>query len=189
MSLADIQSALQAYLVPSLDPDEREMTRETITFVKREADCLWRTCRPGHLTGSAWVISPDRKRVLLVHHRKLDRWLQPGGHADGDADLARVARREVREETGVDGLKTVLPGIFDLDVHKIPARGTEPAHRHYDLRYLFEADPAIPLVVTRESRALAWVELAQVAALNPETSLGRMVKKTAGFPAQPRQLG
>jgi 8-oxo-dGTP pyrophosphatase MutT (NUDIX family) len=186
MPLADIQSALQAHLAQPLDPHEGEMTRATMAFVEREADCLWRTCRPGHLTGSAWVVSPDRRRVLLVHHRKLDRWLQPGGHADGDEDLGRVACREVREETGVGNLKMILPGIFDLDVHEIPARGAEPAHRHYDLRYLFEADPAIPLVVTRESRALAWVELGQVAALNSEASLGRMVGKTARFPAQPR---
>jgi 8-oxo-dGTP pyrophosphatase MutT (NUDIX family) len=166
------------------DPHEAEMTAATLAFVRDHADCLQRNCVPGHLTGSAWIVSPDRRRTLLLHHGKLDKWLQPGGHADGDGDLAAVAVREAREESGLGRLRLVAPEIFDLDRHWIPPRRTDPGHFHYDLRFLLEADPDEPLTVSAESRELAWVELDRVAALNPEESLARMVRKTraAGRP-------
>lgn len=154
------------------------MTAATIEFVQAYADCLLRSCVPGHLTGSAWILSPDRRKVLLTHHHKLDKWLQLGGHADGDGDLAAVAGREAREESGLAGLRVVSPEIFDLDRHWIPPRKADPGHYHYDLRFLFEADPAEPLAVSSESKALAWVDLAEVATLNPEESIARMVRKT-----------
>jgi 8-oxo-dGTP pyrophosphatase MutT (NUDIX family) len=116
--------------------------------------------------------------VLLTHHRKLGKWLQLGGHADGDPDLLAVALREAREESGLARLRALSPAPFDVDRHWIPERKSEPAHWHYDLRFLIEADPDEPLVVTHESRDLAWIELAQVPALNPEESLQRMVRKT-----------
>ena len=93
----------------------------------------------GHFTGSAWVVSADGRRTLLTHHRKLDRWLQPGGHADGDRDLARVALREAQEETGVHGLHLEDGAIFDLDRHWIPERGAVPGHWHFDVRYVVQA--------------------------------------------------
>lgn len=154
------------------------MTAATIEFVQAYADCLLRSCVPGHLTGSAWILSPDRRKVLLTHHHKLDKWLQLGGHADGDGDLAAVAGREAREESGLAGLRVVSPEIFDLDRHWIPPRKADPGHYHYDLRFLFEADPAEPLAVSSESKALEWVDLAEVATLNPEESIARMVRKT-----------
>lgn len=154
------------------------MTQETIRFVEAEETCLWRTCLPGHLTGSAWIVSPDRSRVLLTHHRKLGKWLQLGGHADGDPDLLAVALREAREESGLTRLRALSTEPFDVDRHWIPERKTEPAHWHFDLRFLIEADPAEPLVVTHESKELAWVELVRVATLNPEESMRRMVRKS-----------
>lgn len=154
------------------------MTRDTIAFVEARADCLLRSCAPGHLTGSAWIVSPDRGRTLLTHHHKLDKWLQLGGHADGETDLLAAALREAREESGLARLRAVSPEVFDLDRHWIPPRKSEPGHYHYDLRFLIEADPAEPLVVTRESKELAWVELAGVAARNGEESMARMVRKT-----------
>ena len=114
---------------------------------------------PGHITGSGFVFSADRTRTLLLHHRKLDRWLQPGGHCDGETDPLAVARREVGEETGLTGLPEIVTRIVDIDVHTIPARGDVPEHLHYDLRYAFEADPDMPLVINSESLGLAWVEL------------------------------
>ena len=168
----------QAYARQPLAAEEQAMAAEFAAFVSAHADCLWRTCVPGHLTASAWVVDAARQRTLLTHHRKLDRWLQLGGHVDGDPDLAASAMREAQEESGLTKLTLVSGAIFDVDRHLIPARGAEPAHYHYDVRFLIEADPAEPLVVTSESKDLAWVELARVAELNPEESLRRLVRKT-----------
>ncbi len=154
------------------------MTVATLAFVTAQPDCLLRTCVPGHLTGSAWIVSPDRAQVLLTHHRKLDKWLQLGGHADGDPDLLAVAWREAREESGLADVRVTAREIFDLDRHWIPERKHEPGHFHYDLRFVFEADPREPLAITHESKDLAWVTLDRVTALNPEESMARMVRKT-----------
>jgi 8-oxo-dGTP pyrophosphatase MutT (NUDIX family) len=178
MQRALVLSLLREHQPRAADAHEAAMTAEIIRFVEAHVDCLERTCAPGHLTGSAWIIDPDRRRALLVHHRKLDKWLQPGGHADGDPDLLAVARREAREETGPTQLRTVSPAIFDADRHWIPPRGEAPGHWHHDLRFLLEADPAEALVVSDESHDVRWVDLAGVAALNPEESLLRMVRKT-----------
>lgn len=177
MHRAPVLALLRAHAARAEPAGEAEAVAATIAFVEEHADCLWRTCRPGHLTGSAWIVSPDRSRTLLTEHRKLGKWLQLGGHADGDPDLAAVALREAREESGLARLRPV-PGLFDVDRHWIPARGAEPAHWHHDLRFVIEADPAEPLVVSAESRSLAWVAVADVGRLNAEESMARMVRKT-----------
>ncbi len=131
----------------------------------------------GHFTGSAFLVSADGRRTALMHHRKLDRWLQPGGHADGDRDLRRVALREAEEETGLTGL-TVEPAIFDLDRHWIPARPGEPGHWHYDVRFLVRAGDDETLRGNGESKRLAWRSVADVAgddAIDP--SLRRMARR------------
>ncbi len=174
-----VLALLRAHAAKPLDAHEAEMTAATIQFVEEHPNCLLRSCLPGHLTGSAWIVSPDRTRTLLTHHRKLDKWLQLGGHADGDPDLLAVALREAREESGLTRLRPVSPAPFDVDRHWIPERKTEPAHWHHDLRFMIEADPAEPLVVSNESKDLAWVEVARVTALNHEESMARMVRKTA----------
>ena len=132
----------------------------------------------GHVTGSVWVIDRERSCALLTHHRKLDKWLQPGGHADGDPDILRVALREAREESGLEAIQAVSEQIFDIDIHTIPARGREPEHLHYDVRFLIEADRGAPLAVSEESRSLAWIPLGRIVELNPEESIARMVAKT-----------
>lgn len=131
----------------------------------------------GHFTGSAWLVSADGERALLMLHRKLGRWLQPGGHADGEADLAGVALREAEEETGLTALE-VLPGIFDIDRHLIPARGAEPAHWHYDVRHVVRACGDEAFAINEESLALAWRPIAGIAD-DPATdaSLRRMASK------------
>ncbi len=178
MHRASVLRLLRAHAARLLDAHEAATATEIIRFVEVHADCLLRTCGPGHLTGSAWIVSPDRTSTLLTHHRKLDKWLQLGGHADGDADLLAVALREAREESGLTRLRSVSREIFDCDRHSIPARGSEPAHWHLDLRFLIEADPAEPLAISCESKALAWVEIERVTTLNPEESMARMVRKT-----------
>jgi len=130
-----------------------------------------------HFTGSAWLVSADGMRVLLTHHRKLGRWLQLGGHADGDTDLARVALREAEEESGITGLE-VEAELFDLDRHRIPARGAEPEHWHYDVRYVVRAVASEDFVVSDESHALAWRSIREIAD-DPQSdeSLRRMAQK------------
>ncbi|RDI98288.1 NUDIX domain-containing protein [Dyella solisilvae] len=131
----------------------------------------------GHFTGSAWLVSSDGERVLLTHHRKLGRWLQLGGHADGDVDLARVALREAEEESGLDGL-SVEAAPFDLDRHRIPTRGAEPEHWHYDVRYVVRAGANEQFQVSEESHALAWRTIREIAE-DPasDASLRRMASK------------
>lgn len=169
---------LRVYAATVADPGEAAMLAEYGPFITAHADCLRRSCQPGHLTASAWIVDAARRRTLLTHHHKLDRWLQLGGHVDGNPDLKSAALREAREESGLTRVRAVTGEIFDVDRHRIPARGDEPGHWHYDVRYLLEADPAEPLTVSDESKELAWVELARVAVLNPSESLARMVRKT-----------
>ncbi len=146
-------------------------------FVAAHPDCCERSLAQGHLTGSAWLVSADGRRALLMHHRKLDRWLQPGGHADGDADLAAVALREAEEETGLAGL-ALEDGIFDLDRHEIPARGAEPAHWHYDLRFVVRAAGGEEFRQNAESLALAWFDVAElVERPDLDDSLRRMARR------------
>jgi len=178
MHRAPVLSLLRAHAERKWEPHEAAMTAETIRFVETHADCLLRSQLSGHLTGSARVVDAGRTRTLLTHHRKLDKWLQLGGHADGDPDLLAVALREAQEESGLTRLRPVDQAIFDLDRHWIPEHRGVPAHWHFDLRFMIEADPAEPLMVTSESKDLAWAELGAVARLNPEESMARMVRKT-----------
>ncbi len=129
----------------------------------------------GHFTGSCWLVSSDGQRVLLTHHRKLDRWLQLGGHADGDTNLPRVALREAEEESGLSDLQ-VEPAIFDIDRHRIPARREVPEHWHYDVRYVVRAGADERFAVSDESHALAWRSVAEVA---EDTTLDESMRRMA----------
>jgi len=131
-------------------------------FLAQGPRVFFRDALEGHFTGSAWLVSADGERVLLTHHRKLQRWLQLGGHADGDAELSRVALREAEEESGLTGL-SVEPEPFDLDRHRIPARGHEPEHWHYDVRYVVRAGANEAFEINEESLALAWRSIREIA--------------------------
>lgn len=151
--------------------------RHFADWLCRQVQPFHRETQAGHFTGSAWLVSADGSRVLLMLHRKLGRWLQPGGHADGEMDLASVALREAEEETGLRDLE-VLPEIFDIDRHIIPARRDEPEHWHYDVRYVVVARGDETFVVNEESLALAWHPVADIAAdPGADESLKRMAKK------------
>ena len=131
----------------------------------------------GHFTASAWVVAADGARTLLTHHRKLGLWLQPGGHADGDTELPRAALKEAEEETGLPGLR-IESGIFDLDRHWIPEHKGVPAHWHYDVRYVVHAGADEAFVVSEESHALAWREIAELAQEETaDASVRRMAQK------------
>jgi 8-oxo-dGTP pyrophosphatase MutT (NUDIX family) len=167
----------------SLDAYARRWRNERATIdVFRELmgtcpDAAARERQQGHLTGSAWLVSADGERVLLTHHRKLGAWLQLGGHADGDPDLARVALREAEEESGLVDL-VVEPVVFDIDRHRIPARPNEPEHWHYDVRYVVRATRGEDFVVGDESHDLAWRRVdALVDDGTVDASVRRMARK------------
>ena len=156
-------------------PEESETVTRFEAFVDSDPDCFQRSCRLGHITGSAWIVNSAGDRVLLTHHRKLGRWLQPGGHSDGDPDSLKVALREAREESGLD-VRAIEETIFDLDVHLIPARAAEPAHYHYDVRFLVQALED-RFRVSEESGALAWVPADRVDVFTNDESVLRMARK------------
>jgi 8-oxo-dGTP pyrophosphatase MutT (NUDIX family) len=160
-----------------VDACENEHWQNTITFIKQHDDCFERSLAVGHVTGSAWVIDSHRRQVLLMHHRKLNRWFQPGGHCDGESDVAQVALKEASEETGLTALKIVADRIFDIDVHLIPANAKEAAHYHYDIRFLVEADSSQLLVQNQESKNLAWINYEDVSNYNNDESMIRMARK------------
>ncbi|MGN2249996.1 NUDIX hydrolase [Frateuria sp. GZRe14] len=148
-----------------------------LRFLASADEVFERSHPPGHFTGSAWLVSADGERVLLTHHRKLGRWLQLGGHADGDRDLARVALREAEEESGLGNL-VVEPEIFDLDRHLIPARGEVPAHWHFDVRYVVRATGSEAFAVSEESLDLAWRSIRTIAQdPQADASLRRMAQR------------
>ena len=157
--------------------DESEMVVRYLDFVEANTDCFERSLKIGHVTGSAWAVNKAGSHVLLTHHKKLNIWVQLGGHADGDCDVLQVARREVVEESGIEEIEQVGDGIFDVDIHLIPERGDEPAHYHYDVRYAFRVIENEVFVVSEESHDLAWIEIEKLHELTDEWSMVRMAKK------------
>ena len=158
--------------------EEARMTQETIAFVEANPNCFERTLEIGHVTGSAWILDKTKTFTLLTHHRKLDKWFQLGGHCDGDSNVLNVALKEAQEETGLENIQIISPQIFDIDVHQIPANSQTPAHYHYDIRFLMQADRHKPLIINSESKNLVWVLLDEVSLYNASQSIMRMVQKT-----------
>lgn len=156
--------------------DERTW-RAILEFIDREPLAACRETVEGHLTASAWIVNTTGDRVLLMHHRKLNKWIQPGGHADGDWDLAYVAFREASEETGLSSLEIRTEKVFDVDVHTIPAYKNIAAHRHFDIRFVCVADDEEPLVQNSESYGIAWVAIEAIERYTTEESILRMKGK------------
>lgn len=157
-------------------PQEVGTVERISQFVRDNPDCFERELKIGHITGSAWLLDPGGERVLLTHHRKLDMWVQLGGHVDGEADVAAGAMREAIEESGISDIELVSPDIFDIDIHAIPARGDEPEHFHYDCRFLMQA-ASDDYRVSEESHDLAWIPLDKITDYTTEASILRMVEK------------
>ncbi|MCA8959173.1 MAG: NUDIX hydrolase [Planctomycetes bacterium] len=164
-------------------------------FAREHRDCLERSCRLGHITAGAWILDPCEERALLTHHRKLDRWLQLGGHVDGESDILRAAIREAREESGIEAFEVWVDRagrgawgapedgdavVLDLDIHPIPARGAEPEHDHLDVRFLFRARSA-RLTISDESNDLRWFTSAEVASATDEESVLRLLHRAAAL--------
>jgi ADP-ribose pyrophosphatase YjhB (NUDIX family) len=117
----------------------------------------------------------------MTHHFKLNRWLQLGGHTEIGESVITAARREAMEESGLEAIKMVREAIFDLDVHEIPAYGVAPTHVHYDIRFMFVADPDAKTTRNRESKQLRWIPLTQIESYTREWSVLRMAEKTTAF--------
>lgn len=167
----------QLYEYVPLSDEEREHQKRVITFVQQDENCFSRSNFYGHITGSAWIVNETGNEVLLTLHRKIGLWLQLGGHAEGETDVMKVALREAQEESGVDDVIALQEGIFDVDVHTVPAFRSEPAHFHFDVRYLFLIHSSSLLEMSDESLDLHWMDIEYVERLNTDHSVRRMAQK------------
>lgn len=161
--------------VPEDDADARCRQR-FVEFVETHPDCFERSLAVGHITGAAWLLDPTGCKVLLTHHRKLNCWLQLGGHADGQCDVLDVAMREAQEESGIMDIEVIDTAIFDLDIHTIPRHKDVPAHEHFDVRFLMQAN-CDKLTVSDESHDLGWFDAAALSNMNLDESIMRMRRK------------
>jgi len=139
------------------DTTEKFYKQKMLTFLAAHPNCFERTLEEGHFTGSAWLENKDGSEVLLMLHTKLDRWMQLGGHCDGDSDILAVALKEAQEESGIMNIEPVMTDIFDIDVHLIPASNKHVAHYHYDVRFLLRVTSNENFVQNSESKELRWI--------------------------------
>ena len=158
-------------------PAEVSARERMLALLDSTPDCFVRTSFPAHFTGSALVVDATGEKALLHHHKKLNKWLQFGGHCDGDTDILRVARREALEESGIEGLIVASARPFDLDIHAIPAKGGEPEHFHYDVRYMMIAPEGAQFATSEESHELRWLTPEETLELPLDEGLRRMIAK------------
>ncbi len=151
--------------------DEQQMAHRIIEFVQTNPHCFERD-NYGHITGSVWIVHPYEAKVLLTHHKKLNRWLQLGGHADGDSNIAQVALKEALEESGIPQFTFITDTIFDIDVHPMPNK----CAYHYDVRFVLKAITDV-IQISDESNDVAWFDIDRVAQHTQEPSILRMNKK------------
>ena len=171
-------------------PDELATVDRIVDLLRTRDRAYHRDCfDPGHITTSAWIVSKESSAALFTHHRKLGRWLQLGGHADGDTDLVAGAIREAEEESGLAQFRVLGQEagreILDVDVHVIPARGNEPAHEHHDIRFLLEVSEEQPISAQQaESHAVRWFRVDEIESQFEEDSVLRMARKAAEWLAR-----
>lgn len=158
---------------------EKAFQQRMLFLLDNYPNCFERSLLHAHFTASAWVVNKELTHCLLTHHAKLDRWLQIGGHADGDPELRRVCLKEVSEESGLKDICLADGQIFDLDIHLIPERKGIPAHDHYDVRFLVFGNMDEELQINHESKQMKWLTLAEAAAYSEANdSIVRMINKT-----------
>jgi len=168
------------------DQLEQKMQADLMAFVNQHENCFDRELAVGHITGSAWLVNKTLSHVFFTHHKKLDRWFQPGGHSDGNANTLAVAMKEASEESGIEDvfIQPLSHDIFDIDVHTIPARKNECEHLHYDIRFILEADMNQPLDISEESHEIAWIAVEDIPNYTKEVSIMRMVEKMKALTSQ-----
>lgn len=137
--------------------EEIEYKERLIDFINLYPDCFKRELQVGHITGSVWLINKEGNKALLMHHSKLNIWVQPGGHADGESDLLKVSLKEAQEESGIIGIYPISEKIFDIDIHLIPGNEKEKEHYHYDIRFLLQVKSDEELKPNKESKELRWI--------------------------------
>jgi 8-oxo-dGTP pyrophosphatase MutT (NUDIX family) len=163
---------------PADDTEERHHRTLMGHLVHAKAPLSRSKFAPGHVTASLFIVDPRTGRILLHHHRRLDRWLQMGGHLEAGEAPAAAALREGREESGLGDLELLAPEIFDVDVHLIPASDGDPDHFHYDVRYVARTgSPEAIALDAAESRELAWVDLDRAVELMNEEASTRAIGK------------
>ena len=136
---------------------EEKDRKAILDFVKSNENCFERSNLSGHITGSCWLENYDGEKFIMTEHKKLKKWLPLGGHADGDSDIIRVAMKEAHEESGLKNIDLISEDIFDLSVHLIPEYKNEPAHYHYDIRFLLRASKQGERIqMSDESTDLDW---------------------------------
>jgi 8-oxo-dGTP pyrophosphatase MutT (NUDIX family) len=158
---------------------EKEFKHLMLRLYKEKREIAFsRENKEAHFTASAWILNPNTYEVLLIHHKKLNKWLQPGGHADGETDLEKVARKEALEETNLKNLKILSNNIFDIDIHTIPKNDEHDKHKHYDVRFAYFCDSEEKTQINSESKDFKWIKIEKVESLTKEPSILRMVEKS-----------
>ena len=163
----------------SYNSKEKISKEEIIKFIKDNSKCFNNDFEKGHITGSAIVVDEDLEYTLLTYHPFIKRWLQFGGHSDSSPNTIAVAFREAEEESGLTSLHFLegKESVFDVDVHKIPAKADMPEHKHYDIRILLVADMNESFTVSHESKELRWVKLEEARKYNKQPAFLRLVNK------------
>lgn len=174
MPQISLKKLLEEYA--SVFPEEALYRKEMLAFLEENENSFERSCLKGHFTASAWILNPNESAALLMHHAKLNIWVQLGGHCDGEPDVLAVALKEAKEESGIDFIESLSPRIFDIDIHSIPKHKEIPEHLHYDVRFLLKVTKDVPLVQNRESNALKWFMKDDPLPTN-ERSVTRMAEK------------
>ena len=139
------------------DQEEIAAKQRMLEFIFNNKDCFERSLECGHITASSWLLNKDHTHALLMHHAKLDLWVQLGGHCDGNANVLEAAVKEAQEESGIMNIKPLSQDIFDIDIHFIPANKKEKEHYHYDVRFLLHVTGDEDFVQNNESKELRWI--------------------------------
>ncbi len=159
-------------------PLQQETLDQIVSFVQNHSNCFQRTLEHGHITGSAWLLNKKKDKVLLTLHRKLRKWIQLGGHADGDSDILNVAFSEAKEESGLQDIIILNTQIFDIAIHSVPKTVTDLPHIHYDIRFLFQTKNDEHFCIkSEESIDLKWFTYDELSFLTLEPSVRRMAEK------------
>jgi len=171
-----ILEVLHEHLKCNLNTLENQMTLQTIDFVKANKDCFNNDNLPGHITGSAFILNKSKDKALFTLHKKLNKWLQLGGHSDGNSDIFQTVIREAKEESGIQEINFLQKELFDVDIHEIPKSKKMVKHLHFDLRFLLIAESS-KFKISEESILLKWIPLEKISEFNNEQSILRMVDK------------